>query len=182
MASDFTHDGRVYTLSHLNASVVSITREATDTFPARTVRFFLSYSNHCFTKHFPELDDETLLYEDSRRYFCTERYEGSLLLPTIIPTLIRNNIMLGLTMNGHRESFFYLEEHQMGVLYRLYFDISLSNHPGSDIRLKVTTAHPQDDWADPVGVTARFTFWRVIDARVSGDKLAVKTQQRRRRR
>lgn len=182
MANDFRHAGRIYTLSHLDGSVISVTRAATTTHPAKTVRFFVSYSNHCFTKHYAENDDETLLYEDSRRYFCTERYNGSLLLPGLIPILIENNILLGLTMNGHRESFFYLEEQHMGVTYRLFFDISTSNHPASDIRLKVTTAYPEDDWAADVGVHARFNIWRVVDARLNGEKLATREQQRRRRR
>ena len=182
MVNDFTHGGRVYRLSHLNPSVISVTRAATESYPAKTVRFFVTYSNHCFTKHFAENDDETLLYEDSRRYFCTERYAGSLLLPGLIPILIENNILLGLTMKERRESFFYLEEHHMGVTYRLFFDISSSNHPASDIRLKVTTAYPEDDWAADVGVHARFNIWRVIDARMNGEKLATKEQQRRRRR
>lgn len=182
MANDFIHGGRNYTLSHLAPSNISITRAATGCYPAKTVRFFISYSDHCFTKHFAEGGDETLLYEDSRRYFCTERYTGSLLLPALIPQLIGNNILLGLTMNGHRESFFYLEEHYMGVSYRLFFDISPSSHPASDIRLKVTTAYPEDRWAASVGVHARFNIWRVIDARMAGEKLATKEQQRRRRR
>ena len=182
MVNDFTHGGKVYRLSHLNHSVIRVTRAATATHPAKTVRFFVTYSNHCFTKHFAENDDESLLYEDSRRYFCTERYEGSLLLPGLIPILIENNVLLGLTMKERRESFFYLEEHHMGVTYRLFFDISSSSHPASDIRLKVTTAYPEDDWAADVGVQARFTIWRVIDARLAGEKLAIKEQQRRRRR
>lgn len=111
------------------SSVISVTRATTETHPAKTVRFFVTYSNHCFTKHYAENDDETLLYEDSRRYFCTERYAGSLLLPSLIPILIENNILLGLTMKERHESFFYLDEHNMGVTYRLFFDISPSNHP-----------------------------------------------------
>lgn len=173
---------RTYSMRHLDASVISVKRAATETHPAKIVRFFVTYSNHCFTKHFAENDDETLLYEDSRRYFCTERYAGSLLLPGLIPILIQNNILLGLTMKERRESFFYLEEHHMGVTYRLFFDISSSSHPASDIRLKVTTAYPEDDWAADVGVQARFTIWRVIDARLAGEKLAIREQQRRRRR
>ncbi|MNB83101.1 hypothetical protein D3C76_257160 [compost metagenome] len=174
-------DFLTYSMRHLDARVIAVHRAATDNYPARSVRVFLSYSNHCFTKHYAEGEDESLLYEDSRRYFCTERYEGSLLLPELIPQLIQNNILLALTMSGHRESFFYLEEHHMGVLYRLFFDISSSSHPASDIRIKVTTAYPQDNWAAPVGVHARFNIWRIIDARLAGEKLATKPQQRRRR-
>lgn len=182
MVNDFNHGGRVYSLSHLTPSVVSIERAATDNYAAKTIRFFVSYSNHCFTKHYAENGDESLLYEDSGRYFCSERYECSLALPALIPALIQNNILLGVTMNEHRESFFYLEEHYMDVLYRLFFDIAPSIHPASDIRLKVTTAYPQDRWARSVGVRARFNFWRVVDARLNGERLAIRPQQRRRRR
>jgi len=180
--NDFTHNKISYSFSHLNPRVVSVTRAATNNFPAKTVRFFVSYSNHCFTKHFADNDDESLLYEDSERYFCRERYEGSLLLPGLIPTLIERNILLALTMFEHRESFFYLEEFHMGVEYRLFFDISISNHPASDIRLKIKSAYPQEPWADAVGSAGHFNFWRVVDARLAGEKLALKAQQRRRRR
>ncbi|MGL5267712.1 MAG: hypothetical protein ACRC9E_16075 [Plesiomonas shigelloides] len=182
MINDFNHGGEVYSLSHLTPSVISVERAATDTHDAKTVKFFVSYSDHCFTKHYAEGGDESLLYEDSHRYFCPERYACSLSLPELIPSLIQKNIVLGLTMYEHRESFFYLEEHYMGVLYRLFFDIAPSKHPASDIRLKVKSAYPQDSWASDVGVRAYFSFWRVVDARLSGESLAVRSQQRRRRR
>lgn len=182
MWSDFIHSGEVYRLSHLDPRVVPVTRDATEQHQARTVKFYISYADHCFTKHFAENDDESLLYQNSRRYFCTDRHAGSLKLPAIIPQLITNNVTLAVSIKEHRESFFYLEEHLFGVTYRLFFDLAKSNHPASDIRLKVLSAYPEESWAAPVSVAARFTFWRVIDARLSGEKLAIQAQKRRSRR
>ena len=180
--NDFEHNGNIYSFGHLNPRVVSVTRPATEEFPEKTVRFFLSYVDHCFTKHFADNNDESLLYEDSERYFCKERYDCSFHLPQLVPALIERNIMLALTIFERRESFFYLEEFYMNTDYRLFFDISKSNHPASDIRLKVKSAYPPDDWAKPVSVAGHFNFWRVVDARLSGEKLALRSQQRRRRR
>lgn len=181
--NDFEHNGNIYSFGHLRPGVVSVTRPATEDFPAKTVRFFLSYADHCFTKHFADDDDESLLYEDSKRYFCKERYDCSFHLPLLVPALIEKNILLDLTLTKkRRESFFYLEEFYMDTDYRLFFDISKSNHPASDIRLKIKSAYPPCDWADPVHAVGHFNFWRVVDARLSGEKLAVRAQQRRGRR
>ncbi|HEJ9418606.1 hypothetical protein JEP11_17630 [Proteus mirabilis] len=175
----FVYDGQRYDFIHLKPKNICVKRKATEFFPEKNIRIFLSYTNHCFTKHFG-CDDA--LFEDSGRFFCTERYEGSKLLPELIPKLLDDNVDLMLTIRQHRESFFYLEEYFMGVNYRLFFDISKSNHPASDIRLKVKSAHPEEEWAESVGTVGCFSFWRVIDSRLNNEKLAYKAQQRRRRR
>ncbi|EGT3580017.1 hypothetical protein GF718_21260 [Citrobacter braakii] len=181
----FSIAGNNYCLSHLDAKVVTVHRPATENYPARSLRVFISYSNHCFTNHYPdEGTDDLYIYPhcDDGRYFCMDRYEGSLILPQLIPGLIEKNVLLGRTLKERRETFYYLEEHCMGRDFRLFFKIDKSNHHASDIRLLVTSCHPEEDWAEPVGVQGRFTIWRIIDARINGENLAVGAQQRRRRR
>lgn len=156
---DFSIANHTYTLSHLAAKVITVTRPANDKFPARSIRVFLSYSNHCFTNHFPTdgTDDEYLYHhDDDGRYFCMDRYEGSLLLPDLIPQLIKTNVYLGRALKERRETFYYLEEHCMGRDFRLFFKIDKSNHQNSDIRLLVTSCHPEEKWASPVGVQGYF--------------------------
>lgn len=182
---DFSVDNHHHDLSHLNAKVITVTRAATEQYPARSVRVFLSYSNHCFTNHFADEgtgDEYIYPHANDGRYFCMDRYEGSLLLPKLIPELIQRNVVIGRQMKERRETFFYLEEHCMGRDFRLYFKIGKSNHQNSDIRILVTSCHPEEAWAQPVGVQARFNIWRVIDSKLNGEVLAVKPQQRRTRR
>lgn len=128
---DFSVADNHYDLSHLNPGVITVTRAATEQYPARSVRIFLSYSNHCFTNHFADdgTGDEFLYHHvDDGRFFCMDRYEGSLLLPGLIPDLIERNVLLGRQLKERRETFFYLEEHRMGRDFRLYFKIDKSNH------------------------------------------------------
>lgn len=181
----FSAPPAVYDLSHLNAQVITVKRAASGPYPERSLRIFVSYSNHCFTNHFAdEGTDDSWIYPHTNdgRYFCRDRYEGSLLLPALLPKLIEANIMLGRTLKKARETFFYLEEQHMGRDFRIFMKIDKSNHPASDVRLIVTSCHPEEDWADPVGVQSWFSVWRIMDAKISGEALAVNTQQRRGRR
>lgn len=181
----FTNAHYLYDLSHLNARVIVVTRAASGEYPARSLRVFMSYSNHCFTNHFAdEGQDDTSIYPHAGdgRYFCKERYQGSLVLPGLVPELIERNIMLGRALKERRETFFYLEEHSMGRDFRIFMKIEKSNHSDSDIRLIVTSCHPEEAWAGSVGVQGRFSIWRVMDAKMSGEALAVEAQQRRKRR
>lgn len=181
----FTDRLGVYDLSHLNAHVFIATRAASGAYPARSVRIFVSYSNHCFTNHFADegKDDGSIyLHAGDGRYFCEDRYKGSLVLPGLIPELIEKNILLGRAVKERRETFFYLEERRMDRDFRIFMKIERSNHPDSDIRLIITSCHPEETWAAPVGAQGRFNIWRVMDAKLSGKVLAVGAQLRRKRR
>jgi hypothetical protein len=82
----------VYDLTHLNSDIITISREATTTFPQRSHSVFLSFNDHCFTEHFNEDDDDDWVYHFSKgqvpRYFCKNRYECSKLLPNLLLNLI----------------------------------------------------------------------------------------------
>lgn len=169
----FEINGEVYTLEHLRASTIIAVRPASHDYPVRQLRVYIVYTDHCFTAH--QAESELWIYPHSpgkhRRYFCRERYSYSYRLPELINKLIGDNAILGRAPHQHHETFYYLEEHYMGVDYCLFFDITKNNHPENDIRLKVITGYPREKWAGPVGVNGRFSFWHIFDARMKGLKL-----------
>lgn len=172
----FEINGIIYSLEHLRSSTLIAVRPATEAYPERNIRIYIVYSDHCFTAHVGESDKWIYTCGDgrSKRYFCLGRYSYSLRLPELVNKLISHNVALGRTLHQHHETFFYLEEHFMGIDYRIFFEITKSRHPGSEIRLKVITAYPLEKWAGPVGTTGRFSFWHIFDARIRELKLAVR--------
>lgn len=172
----FEINGEIYTLEHLRASTIIAVRPASHDFPARQLRIFIVYTDHCFTAH--QATSELWFYPHSpgnhRRYFCRERYTYSCRLPDLVNKLINENAILARAPHKHQETFYYLEEHYMGADYCLFFEITKNNHPASDIRLKVMTGYPREKWAGPVGVNGRFSFWYIFDARMKGLKLPTK--------
>lgn len=169
----FEINGVRYVLDHLRATTLTAVRPASSHFASRSIRVFIIFSDHCFTAHTAVSEKWVYPYSIGRhkRYFCHERYSCSKHLPELVIKLINDNAILGRTLHQHHETFFYLEEYFMGVDYRLFFEITQSQHPCSEIRLKVTTAYPLEKWAAPVGTTGRFSFWHIFDARLNGLKL-----------
>lgn len=172
----FEINGATYTFEHLRASTLISVRPASNDFPARRLRIFIIYSDHCFTAH--QAESELWIYPHAAgkhpRYFCRERYSCSLRLPELITKLIKENTLLGRVIHQHNESFYYLEEHFMGVDYCLFFEITKNNHPENDIRLKVKTGYPKEKWASAVSINSNFSFWAIFDARMKGLKLPVR--------
>lgn len=88
---NFTLDGKVYDLSHLNAHWVEYIDEKDQNNPL-TYRFIVTYGLHCFTKASEDLSSDELQllnYKSPResRAFNLERYELSKYLPKIIESL-----------------------------------------------------------------------------------------------
>lgn len=168
----FEVDGQRYDLSHFDNFTFGHTRPATDTHPEKTVRFLVGFGHHCFTSRIG--DDDKWLYPHARgepRYFCPERNELSREIPRILQLMAANNPFIKKTFLQHREEFFHLEHNVNGIDYRLFIEITRANKPSDDIRLKITSAYPEDHYAKPVGYSEIFNFWRVIDAKLDGTAL-----------
>lgn len=173
---NFEVDGIEYNLEHLTGKEFTYIRAATDTNPARNIRFYIEYSNHCFTEHYGEHEYPHGASHEIR-YFCQVRYEHSKNIFSLIRDIISNNIFMQMTFSEHREQFYYLEEHFHGVDYRIFLEISKSHHQNSDVRLKVVSAYEPRAHSQAVGGTGWFRFFSIVDARLNGSKL-----QRKRRR
>ena len=174
----FEVDGQSYDLGHFDNYTFSHTREATGTHPEKEVRFLVSFGHHCFTSHIG--DDDKWLYPHvggKPRYFCPIRYELSKEIPQILQDLAANNPFMKKTFVQHREQFFYLEKNVNGIDYRLFIEISKANKTFADIRLKIASAYPEESYAQSVGYTDTFSFWRVVDARLEGTALPTKKRR-----
>lgn len=173
---DFEIEDVKYDLSHLTGKEFSYKRVATQEYPEKIVRFYLEYSTHCFTEHFGDHEYQHGPNHETR-YFCAVRYEHSKGIYDLVKKVISDNIFMQLTFNEHREQFYYLEEHYNNTDYRLFIEISKSNHANSDIRLKVVSAYEPRPGSASVGGSGWFRFFRIVDARISGRGL-----ERKRRR
>ena len=169
-------DGIEYDLTHLIGKEFSYRRAATQSYPERIVRFYVEYSNHCFTEHFGDHEYEHGA-EHEIRYFCSKRYDHSKGIYDLIKKVISENVFMQLTFNEHREQFYYLEEHYNNTDYRLFIEISKSNHANSDVRLKVVSAYEPRPESASVGGLGWFRFFKIVDARIAG----IKIERKRRR-
>src|SRR5208282_2728275 len=84
----FTHQGKVYDLTHLHPRTVVYEQAAKGDKPSRRYTVDVIFGLHCFTHRIEEADqpDKALLYADNRetRTFDFRRYRLSHLLPEII--------------------------------------------------------------------------------------------------
>ena len=173
----FKVDGKSYDLSHFDNFNFNYTRDATDTHPAKNIRFLVSFGHHCFTSH---IGDDAWIYPHAGgnpRYFCPIRNELSREIPKILSDVVASNPFIKKTFVEHREQFFYLEKNVNNIDYRLFLEISKANKPFADIRLKVASAYPEESYSKPVGYTDIFSFWRVVDSRLEGTKLPTKKRR-----
>lgn len=86
---DHVSSGVRYSLSHLHPFVRAIDLLATDKHPACTVRLYVSFGLHTFTRATELCDRACDLYRDNRevRTFCGTRYRRSIDLPGMMRTI-----------------------------------------------------------------------------------------------
>lgn len=176
---EFTLGEKSYDLTHLNGIVITVPRPSTDNHNAKEIGIYISYGDHCFTDHHGKEDSLYPAKGYKDRYFCHERYTLSKTLPEYIPDLLKNNPYLGRTFLERKEQFFYVESEYMGVTYRLFLDIDKSNHPDSDIRVKIVSAYEEGKYSTPVMADGWFKFFRIAEARIEDTALAERKSGRR---
>lgn len=163
---NFTNNGTVYDLSHLDSKSTIVTREASGDNPEKSVSIFLSYSDHCFTDHYGE--DDSWIYTQAKgykqRYFCRERHQYSFEIDNVLQRMFQENVLLRRTHNDKREQFFHLDGRTLYNDYRLFLEIKKHHNQDHDIWMKVISAYPEKAYASPVGGDP-FKIWRVIDAK-----------------
>lgn len=170
----FVIDKQIYDLSHLDYQEFTAKREQTETHPLQEVKFFMSFSDHCFTDHYGENDNWIYRHATSPkdRYFCLNRYHHSKGLPSIIPQMINENPYIGRYYNQTKEQFFHVDQKFHDVTYRIFFDISKNNSPRAttDLRIKILSAYEPRTTQElkPIPSSGYFKMWKIIDSRLDG--------------
>ncbi len=128
----FEHQGEKYCLAHLNPFDWHYHAAKGGKRPARTYKFHVTFSMHCFTRR-PKEDefvDDCLWYTGpkEKRVFCFERYELSRQLPDIIRSLGDQSCYH--TNHGHFFTIRYPSKNGEWVNYEVYFDVMRATQHG----------------------------------------------------
>lgn len=143
---DVTFKGKTYPLGHLHPFNFQTTIEGT------AVKISVAFSNHCFTDKKGE--GKTLM---SGRYFCEDRYNCSLQLPTILEQHLASGYVIPHFDRGNNEVYYYAAIHG----YAVFFDLRPHVQNAGELTLFVTSAYEVDQWGKatlPKGKAVKFTF------------------------
>ncbi len=130
--NSFSHQGDIYDLSHLYPFYWHYTARAGKGHLARTYKFQVSFSMHCFTRK--PLADEKIAADlwyvgpVEQRLFCFDRYELSHQLPEIIRSLGERPCW-----HTHHGNFFTIEltsQNGQKIEYEVYFDVTRATRKG----------------------------------------------------
>jgi hypothetical protein len=141
---NFTLDGKIYDLSHLNAHWVEYVDTRDEEKPI-TYKFIVTYGLHCFAKDSEELSTEKsqlLMYNAPResRPFNFERYEPSKQLPTIINSLGNRETLVCHAGYGKFATVKVLDSNGSEVNYFVPFAVFKES---KKLRLHVQSAYPR---------------------------------------
>jgi hypothetical protein len=144
---NFTFDGQVYDLSHLDIHWIEYPDDTDDNNPP--YRFIVTYSSHCFTKDSDDLtseESELLMYHDNKkkesRPFNFERYHLSKQLPSIIQSLSEKKTLVCHAGYGNFATVKVLDSTGIEVDYFVVFNVFWET---KRMRLHVKSAYPKDD-------------------------------------
>lgn len=140
---NFTLDGKIYDLSHLNAHWVEYVDTKDEEKPI-PYKFRVTYGFHCFTKDSEELSTEKsqlIMYSAPResRPFNFERYELSKHLPSIINSLGNRETLVCHAGYGNFATVKVLDANGSEVNYFVPFKVFKER---KKLRLHVPSAYP----------------------------------------
>jgi hypothetical protein len=112
-----------YTLFHLHPFVQDIELAGTGKHPACSVKLYVSFGLHTFTRSIEPHDEDHEIYRDNReaRTFCPNRYGRSFELPNIIRTLEKRRCEFARGMAGLVN--YVTVETTDGERYAAFFDL-----------------------------------------------------------
>lgn len=141
-----------YSLSHLHPFVQQIELAATGKHSARSVKLYVSFGLHTFTRAIAAHDGENEIYRDNReaRTFCLERYQRSFELPSIFRTLEKRRCEFARGMRGLVN--YVTMETTDGARYAAFFDLRRFSKLGpTAVHLTVESAYVLDRNKPPPG-------------------------------
>ena len=131
-----------YPLAHLHPFLRMVEMPASDKHPARTVRMYVSFGLHTFTRATELRDGSCDLYRDNRevRTFCKSRYEKSIELPGMMRTIeFRRCEFAG---SGREQMNYITVEFANGSRYAAFFSLRRFARMGADaVHLLVQSAY-----------------------------------------
>ncbi|BAY23742.1 heat shock protein C [Calothrix sp. NIES-2100] len=166
---NFSYNGTVYDLSHLDAHWVEYLDDR-DEKNLITYRFIVTYGSHCFTKESDEFSSEELellMYKAPResRPFHFERYNLSKHLPSIIKSLCDKATLV--CHGGHKSYAAVKMLDSKGTLVD-YF-VSFKVFPESKkLRLHVMSAYPK---YEGIGKVQKVSFLVIAKNLLNNKKL-----------
>lgn len=166
---NFTFNGQVYDLSHLDVHWVEYTDDTDENNPF-TYRFIVTYSSHCFTKESDELSSEEsnlLMYNALResRPFNFERYNLSKHLPSIIKSLGEKTTLVCHAGYGNFATVKILDSNGIEVDYFVVFTVFRES---KKLRLHVESAYPK---YDGIGKIKKVRFFVIAKNLLNNKKL-----------
>lgn len=130
--TEFKIDGKIYCCRHLQTAVHKTDVDGTQCL------LRISYSNHCFTD---EKENGPLLFRKEGRYWSKERYDESIHLPNILIRSLEDSYCIP-HYSGSGEQYHYIELSH----YIVFFRITKPNNSENELRIKVSSAYPIDEW------------------------------------
>lgn len=166
---NFSADGQIYDLSHLNAHWVEYLDDR-DKEKLITYRFIVTYGFHCFTKESEELtreQSESLMYHSRQesRPFNFERYHLSKQLPSIVKALSENTTLVIHAGYGNYAAVKVLNSEGVEVDYFVAFKVFRDK---KKFRLHVMSAYPK---YDGLGKIQKVKFFTIANNLFKGKKL-----------
>jgi hypothetical protein len=131
-----------YTLFHLHPFVQDIELAGTGKHPACSVKLYVSFGLHTFTRSIEPHDEDHEIYRDNReaRTFCPNRYGRSFELPNIIRTLEKRRCEFARGMAGLVN--YVTVETTDGERYAAFFDLRRFRKVGpAAVHLAVESAY-----------------------------------------
>ncbi|MFM6592190.1 MAG: heat-shock protein [Dolichospermum sp.] len=168
---NFTFNGQVYDLSHLDVHRVEYTDETDENNPF-TYRFIVTYSSHCFTEKSEDLTSEELellMYHDlnkkESRPFNFERYHLSRQLPSIIKSLADKTTLVCHAGYKKYASVKVLDSNGIEVDYFVVFTVFRES---KKLRLHIQSAYPK---YDGIGKVEKVHFFVIAKNLLNNKKL-----------
>ncbi|CAM3754563.1 hypothetical protein [Deinococcus frigens] len=136
---DFTHQGKRYTLGHLNGFDHTYTSVDPKTSASASYAVRVLFDDHCYTKGVAlgEPYDPALFISQTVRevrVFDPQRYQLSLLLPALVKDLLNRQCYF-----GEQENFVTVDL-STGEKYNVYFSLSKTGKRAG-LRLRVQSAY-----------------------------------------
>jgi hypothetical protein len=137
----YTHHGQVFDLSHLDDFEHTYLEPTKDN-RQNPYLVKISFSNHCFTDS--SNDDQGLVYagtDSSQRYFNTQRWQYSQLLPKLVTELHQGWVYV--VNDNSYFTYRTFDEYNRMLEYDIFFDVFFDKAI-RQIVLLVKSAYPRD--------------------------------------